>query len=118
MFYFVMFCSVPVKHSSRYTKCFNYLTALGCKDGHCSAFSNRRIGQIRPATHVSSLKSMIIMFIMKYYIFFPQTKCQSLYISIAGRVPGNVAFHAYMSADRCFSREEVVVFDVEVSIHV
>ena len=32
----------------------------------------------------------------------------------AGRVPGEAAFHAYMSADKCLGSHQVVVFDREV----
>ena len=33
----------------------------------------------------------------------------------AGRVPGEAAFHAYMSADKCLGSHEVFVFDREAS---
>ena len=33
-----------------------------------------------------------------------------------GRVPGQVAFHAYMSADACVGSHEVFPFDTEVRV--
>jgi len=33
-----------------------------------------------------------------------------------GRAPGEVAFHAYMSAGKCLGSHEVLVFDTEVHV--
>ena len=36
--------------------------------------------------------------------------------NFAGRAPGEVAFHAYMSASQCLGSHELLIFDKEVHV--